>query len=131
MKEKTGRPASPDFITGLLEEDLERRDFIPRSSTDIDIIVAIISIEVSGDTTLGDHDLVLVDCTYGDVTISLPQASTRAGKEYRIKKIDDTHHKVIVDPYLLETIDGEEEIWIDFQYNAMTIVSDGDEWYIV
>ena len=128
MKEKTGRPTSPDSITGVLEEDLERRGIL-LSAKDANLIVAIVVTDVTDDTTLDDQDLVLVDCTAGNITISLPAAAAKVAKQYRIKKIDSSLHYVIVNPYGTETIDKEEEVIIDFQFNCMDIVSDGDEWH--
>lgn len=42
------------------------------------------------------QDVILVDCTAGNITISLPDPSTCSGKEFIIKKIDVSLNSVII-----------------------------------
>lgn len=60
--------------------------------------------------------------------ITLP--SPVSGVQVKIKKLDATDKIVIATP-LSETIDGEDEIWISTQYESITVVTDGTNWYIV
>jgi hypothetical protein len=76
-------------------------------------------------------DLILVDASSRNVTISVPSAVSNPGKEFDIKKIDSTRNEVIVDAYNLETIDGELTQIIDYQYDCMDIVSTSLNWVIV
>lgn len=75
----------------------------------------------------GDNSLVLVN-TSGHVTITLPAASTtHAG--YTIKNIGTG--QVSIDPNGSDTIDGETGLELYTQYEYVTIVSDGTEWFII
>ena len=81
--------------------------------------------------TLGDLDHThLCDCTSNAITINLPAAS-QAGRRYEIKKIDATSNAVTIDGNGSETIDGATTITITSQYESVTIVSDGQDWFIV
>lgn len=76
-------------------------------------------------------DLILVDASSNNITISVPSATSNPGKEFDIKKIDSTSNEVIVDAYNAETIDGELTQIIDCQYDTMDIVSTSTNWVII
>lgn len=74
---------------------------------------------------------ILVDCTSNDVTVSLPIASDHTGKKYHIKKIDSTANRMIIDPYLTETIDGVATITVGEQWACYTVHCNGVGWFII
>lgn len=76
-------------------------------------------------------DLILVDASSGDVTILVPSALNNPGKEFDIKKIDDTDNQVIVDAYNAQTIDGELTQIIDCQFDTMDMVAYESNWNII
>jgi len=82
-------------------------------------------------TILSIDDLILVDASSGDVTISLPSAVSNPGKEFDIKKIDSSENEVILDPYSTETIDTEDGQRIDYVGDCINIVSNSSNWYII
>lgn len=135
MNRELGRPLNPSLSTDSYH-DLERRS-LPvehsKSSRDKTGALGIRITEITSNTTLtGDYDLVLVDCSGGEVTVTLPAAAEFPFKQYRIKKVDSTLNPVKVVPDGVEEIDDELEWLITNQYNCMDIVSDGtDEWFMV
>lgn len=76
-------------------------------------------------------DIVLVDASGGDVTITLPLVSTSNGKKYSFKKIDVSAFNMIIDGDGVETIDGQLTQSINTQYDGLTIACDGAAWYII
>jgi len=76
-----------------------------------------------------DH-IVLADATSGAITVNLPAAST-TGRELVVKKVDSSANAVTIDGNGAETIDGATTQVISVQYDAVKIVSDGTEWWIV
>jgi len=82
-------------------------------------------------TVLADDKLIVVDCTIGDITVNVPAAADNDKRTLYFKKIDSTENKMIIDPNGTEKIDGEttQEMWA--QYEAISIVSNGTEWWIV
>ncbi len=83
----------------------------------------------SNQTIVAATKHVLVDASSGDVTITLEAATS--GAIHTIKKIDNSNHKVIVDGNGNETIDGELTVELNLQYQYVTLVSDGTEWFII
>jgi len=82
-------------------------------------------------TLSADNYLVLIDAIGGDINAKLPPAASHTNRVYTIKKVDTSSHKVTVKANGTETIDGEKTIELGLQYQYVTIVSDGDEWFII
>jgi len=86
---------------------------------------------VSANTTLGvNHHIVLVNASGGARTITLPDATTCAGRQYVIKKIDSSTNAVTIVPQAGQTIDGQASVSITTQYDYRGVVSDGANWYL-
>lgn len=80
----------------------------------------------------GNEMVILVDASDSAITITLPSASTNQSKVYYIKKTDSSINSVIIEGNdTLETIDGEEEISLTLQYQYVTVICDGSNWYII
>ncbi|KKL44842.1 hypothetical protein LCGC14_2361640 [marine sediment metagenome] len=86
---------------------------------------------VSSQTLSANNSLVLVDASIGGITVTLPAASTHKGQIYTIKKIDSSSNTVTIDANSNETIDGEFAIVLRLQFAYLTIICDGDEWFII
>lgn len=82
--------------------------------------------------TASTKPIILVDAVHQPVVITLPQASGAFGKFYTIKKVDNSNNLVTIKGYTTtETIDGEISITMSLQYQYITIVCDGYDWYII
>jgi len=77
---------------------------------------------------LGTGNLILVDATSGNITITLDNCADVIGIPITIKKIDSSANTVTVDPASVETIDSISTYIIKVQYDICTIVSDGVNW---
>lgn len=85
----------------------------------------------TGDYTLTtSDDVVLVDASGGNRTITLPAVSGIAGTVYEVKKIDSSGNTVTLDGNGSETIDGQTTQVITAQYTSITVITDGSAWYI-
>lgn len=82
-------------------------------------------------TLSSSTQFVLVNANAGNVIITLPAAADNPLTIYTIKKIDPSIHTVKIDANSNETIDGELTIDLTLQYSYITIVCDGDEWFII
>ncbi len=76
-------------------------------------------------------DTIFVNAAGGDVTISLPTATTIEGKNYKIVKTDASANAVIIDPNGTETVNGSGTHTLSNQYDSVQIVSDGSNWLTV
>ena len=74
---------------------------------------------------------IICDATSAAFTITLPAAASHTGRVYHIKKIDATGNAVTVDGNSSETIDDATTATLASQYDAVTIQSDGSEWWIL
>jgi hypothetical protein len=83
--------------------------------------------------TLADgDDLILMDCTSGNLTVTLHAVATAKQKPYYIKKIDSTGNSMTIDGNASETIDGAATKSTTVQYKSFTIVpNNAGEWSIV
>ena len=72
------------------------------------------------------------DCTSGNLTATLPVASTFTGPHLTVKKVDATGNTLMLAGNGTDTIDGYNTITLLYQYVAVTVYrrSDGTGWYI-
>lgn len=74
---------------------------------------------------------ILVDCSSGNVTISLPTAATgNKGLKLQIKKIDNTVNSLIIAP-VSGTIDGLANRTTIVPNQGFVVQSSGTKWYVV
>jgi hypothetical protein len=94
------------------------------------LTVAIREVSTSG-PVLGNDYLVLVDTTTASVTLDLPPAVSNKGAIVVVKKVDSSVNTVTVETNASETIDGATNKALTAQYETLTIVCDGVEWWVV
>lgn len=76
-------------------------------------------------------DVILVDATGANRTITLPTAASAANRQFDIKKIDASANTVTVDADGSETIDDATTFVLSAQYASVTVFSDGSEWWVL
>lgn len=132
MKDKTGRPELPSANRDDYH-DLEGRSLPIVHSSATRLAVTMVRTETTETTIVLtiDHDMILADCSGGDVLVSLPAASTYYGKIYYIKKTDGSGNLVKIEPDGSETIDDEDSIELSEQYSTIGILSDGSNWRVL
>lgn len=77
--------------------------------------------------TASDKDYVLADATSGIITITLPTAA--ANLMVGVKKVDSSANEVTVTGG--GTIDGAASKVIGTQYDGVTLICDGTNWFII
>lgn len=87
---------------------------------------------LSSNAILSDDSVsvILVDATIDNLTITLPDALTWQNKWLTVKKTDPTANTVSLFPGVGVLIDGAGTQTISYQYDAITVVSDGTNWSI-
>lgn len=81
----------------------------------------------TGDTI--NADINLVSGGAGGISVKLPTPVT--GKMVIVKKVDSAAGVVTVAPNVSETIDGTSSKILYYQYETLTFVSDGTNWFVV
>lgn len=89
------------------------------------------STKTSNYTISNTDTVVFADATSGNVTITLPTASSITGYRFYVKRIDGSGNSCSIARSSSDTIDGQTSISLSQQYTSLTIVSDGNAWYIV
>jgi hypothetical protein len=81
-------------------------------------------------TATTSDDLIL--CSGSAFTVTLYAASGNSGKQIRFKKTDSsTANTITIDGNGSETIDGALTYTLDVQYEEVTLVCDGSNWYVL
>ena len=80
---------------------------------------------------VGDEgDLINVDTTSGDITLSLPAVATAGnGFSLHVQKDSSDGNTVIIDPNGSETVNGSSTFVLTSQYASCYLVCDGSEWH--
>jgi hypothetical protein len=81
-------------------------------------------------TTSGIEEIHLISNGSTAVTITLPAAATAgAGYKYNVKRLGTAN--VTIDGNSSETIDGSATFVLSSQYSAITLASDGSNWFVI
>ena len=88
------------------------------------------SAKTSQYTVLAQDYFISADATGGSFGLTLPTAVNNSGKQYVVKKIDASANAVVVSGSGAETIDGSNTVNIVSQYDSMSLISNGANWYI-
>jgi hypothetical protein len=89
------------------------------------------STKSSNYTITGTDVVIFANSSGGNVTITLPTASSNAGYRFYVKRIDNSVNTCSIARSGSDTIDGQTSISLDLQYTSLTLVSDGNLWYII
>ena len=96
-------------------------------SVDGDTIAFTVDSTFANNDTIAS-DINLVTTGASNITIKLPAPS--AGKIVRVKKVDSAAGQVIIAQNSAETVDGASSKTLYYQYESMTFVSDGTNWFV-
>ncbi len=127
---------SEDKDHNLLEEYLS--DLVKVLENRLTQIADVVNINASppskvitGDYTLLQTDrVILVDASGGARTLTLPKTAFSPSRIFDIKKIDNIND-VIIDPDGSETIDGNANVTLSTENEAIRIYCNGTEWFIL
>jgi len=112
----------------IVHKDLPQTDLHPNKFT----IVTNESGSVALSQDLDENHLVKVDASIGAIIVTLPSAIGIKGQTYTFVKIDSNNSNFItLDGYLTETIDGNLSEQIKKQWEAITVMSDNSNWYMI
>lgn len=85
----------------------------------------------SAQTLTTANDVVLVDATSGDLTITLPTAVGNEGKIFKIKKTDTSNNVITIDGNGSEQIDGAATRFLRTRLECLEIISNNADWDIL
>lgn len=131
-----------DNVIGVLTADAVATDAIQDSAvTNSKLAAGAVSGSKMGFTTASktaDYTLtaadstILADASSASITLSLPTATTCAGRIYVVKRIDNTiANSVTLDPNGSETIDLNSTLKLMTQWESVTLLSNGTYWNVI
>ncbi len=88
----------------------------------------------SADYTVTDTDRIrtlLYTTGASTFTATLPTAADNAHRIITVKKVDSGAGLVVVEGEGAETVDGNTSVALYWQYDAVTLVSDGSNWHMI
>ena len=83
---------------------------------------------ISQDTTLSTNTKVFIDTSTGNITLTLPSASSVSGRAYSLKRIHDDQHYVRISSGA--NIDGYTDNYYFDGKACLELISDGSKWVI-
>ena len=86
-------------------------------------------VEVNSDYSADSNQLILVDASSGNVTVTLPLPEK--GYDVIVKKVDDSSNIVYVVSNSGEYIDDVTQLELAMQGEAYRLIGDGTKWHIV
>lgn len=89
----------------------------------------ISSTKTANYTILISDSVILANPTSGDITLTLPTASTATGKTFSVKRTHGTANALKVSS--AQNIDGATDNFIDNQYDFVNYYSDGSTYWIL
>jgi len=132
MKDKTGRPLAGTGGDRHFHDLEKRTPLVQPDSVSFIYSGQWRTSSKSASFTLSNEMVVLVDASAVSINLILPSAESNTHKVYIIKKIDSTPNTVTIKgANLTEDIDGEDSIDLHYQYQYVSIVCDGSDWYII
>lgn len=88
---------------------------------------------ISSDETLSDFSggkILLVNSSGGNVTVTLPTSANHSGEIVKVKKISVANN-VILEGNGSETLDGQLNITLESPRAALSLISDGSNWFVM
>lgn len=88
-------------------------------------------ITVTTTFTAATANVILADGTGGAFTVTLPSATSSTNIEYTIKKIDSSANVITIKGNSSDNIDGSNTQLLNSQYQSLTVVCDGTQWFVI
>jgi len=104
-----------DTLNDLIDDEIEEHTWIGQSKT--------------SDYTASNYEYVFADSSTGDVTITLPPADVDV--QVGVKKTSGSGNVVTIATPGSETIDGSASVDIGNENHALTILSDGADYFVI
>lgn len=112
-------------MSSLITSDLQVEGPISSGGSS-SIAVTSVSANITLDNT---ESYVNVDASGASRNVTLPTAVGIKGTMYSVKKTDSSVNTVTLLPNGSETIDGSVSVVLSYQYETVTVISDGTNWY--
>lgn len=90
----------------------------------------VVTLTATASTIAAGDNLVLVDAASNDITVTLPDPAA-GNQTVAIKRIDGAASSVRIASAAAANIDGGVQYALNTQYEAIVVVSDGTQWWVL
>lgn len=94
-------------------------------------IIPTRTVTAGSHTLTEDDNVIFANAAGGGITVDVYNTSSNAGAMVTIKKTDTTNNIVTITTEGLDTIDGQDECYLQAPYDSLTLVTDGGNWYVI
>lgn len=117
-------------ITGTLSDQTDLQSAL--NAKQGQYVVTTVTSTTSSPANTKDHVILLCDAATagGNITVNLPTAVSNTAM-FTIKKTDSGANTIIIDPSSTQTIDGNTTFTLFTQYDSITLISNGSNWFII
>lgn len=129
VNEADGAPTSQPTLNTRWEVMLDYNDSTEEVKWHIQEHNAPVTYTAGTHTITNGYELILCDTSGGAVTVDLPDPTLSKGKKYYFKKTTTSHQVVITGGGY--DIDGSPSKVLTSQYETVTVISDGTQWWLI
>ena len=127
----TALPNTTVWLDGFMFYDKQRLNSMPPYYVrPIKSVIKYKTTSQTGAYTALIGDVVLADGTSGAFTVTLPTAAGNKDGIITVKKIDNINN-ITIDGNGSETIDGATTVVLSTQYDSVTMISNGSNWFVI
>ena len=126
----SGHIDADGYLITNLKNPIDSRDAATKEYVDSLSRLAVVTTTTNYEIKLSDR-VIFGDASAQPIFIDLPSAIGQAGLLFNIKRISSGSNDLFVRALPGETVDGESVIPLLLQWESMTVVSNGVNWYIM
>lgn len=126
----SGHIDADGYLITNLQNPVNSRDAATKEYVDSLSRLAVVTVTTNYDIKTSDR-IIFGDASAQPLFLDLPSAVGQAGLLFNIKRVSSGDNDLFVRARPGETLDGESAISLLLQWESMTVVSNGVNWYIM
>ena len=129
-KPLSGHIDADGYLITNLQNPVNSRDAVTKEYVDSLSRLAVVTVTTNYEIKTSDR-IIFGDASAQPLFLDLPSAVGQAGLLFNIKRISSGDNDLFVRATPGETLDGESAVPLLLQWESMTVVSNGVNWYIM
>lgn len=126
----SGHIDADGYLVTNLQNPVNSRDAVTKEYVDSLSRLAVVTVTTNYEIKTSDR-IIFGDASAQPLFLDLPSAVGQAGLLFNIKRISSGDNDLFIRATPGETLDGESAVPLLLQWESMTVVSNGVNWYIM
>lgn len=126
----SGHIDADGYLITNLQNPVNSRDAVTKEYVDSLSRLAVVTVTTNYEIKTSDR-IIFGDASAQPLFLDLPSAVGQAGLLFNIKRISSGDNDLFIRATPGETLDGESAVPLLLQWESMTVVSNGVNWYIM